>query len=472
MNGAESSYDVIVIGGGIAGMVSANRAAEHGKRVAVLEKSTEEQYICNSRITYGTFHINFNSPMAGEDKLAAIIESATEGYARKDLARTIARDGSRLMQWLGGEGIELIDVGQYHTHVLSPVQRSGAGLRWNGFAGDVALKRLEANLKKRGGELLRATRATSLKLVPGGIVVAAEQQRVPRTFRAAAVVIADGGFQANKDMVRQHISREPGRLLQRHGGTAVGDGLRMAQALGATASSEMGNFYGHLHSREAMNDARLWPRPQADDLAAAGIVVDASGRRVADEGYGGIYLSNAIARLPDPLGTTIIFDHAIWDGPPGRGHVQPPNPLVPETGGTLHSANTVAELAAKAGLPAQRLEAVVGEYNSAIDQGTLDRLTPARSADRIKPWPVRTAPFYAMPICTAITNTMGGIVVDGDARVLDAAGKPIPGLYAAGSTVGGLDGGPHSGYVGGLIKATIGYRAADAIAASARPPRN
>ena len=61
-----------------------------------------------------------------------------------------------------------------------------------------------------------------------------------------------------------------------------------------------------------------------------------------------------------------------------------------------------------------------------------------------------------MPICAAITNTMGGIVVDGDARVLDKNDKPIPGLYAAGSTVGGLDGGPHAGYVGGLIKATIG----------------
>ena len=71
-----------------------------------------------------------------------------------------------------------------------------------------------------------------------------------------------------------------------------------------------------------------------------------------------------------------------------------------------------------------------------------------------------------MPICAAITNTMGGIVVDGDARVLDKNDKPIPGLYAAGSTVGGLDGGPHAGYVGGLIKATIGLRAAETIAAA------
>ena len=58
-------------------------------------------------------------------------------------------------------------------------------------------------------------------------------------------------------------------------------------------------------------------------------------------------------------------------------------------------------------------------------------------------------PFFAMPICAAITNTMGRIVVDRDGAVLDRNDTPAPGLFAAGSTVGGLDGGPNAGYVGG-----------------------
>ena len=93
-------------------------------------------------------------------------------------------------------------------------------------------------------------------------------------------------------------------------------------------------------------------------------------------------------------------------------------------------------------------------------------LSPPRRSDRYRAWPIRTAPFYAMPICAAITNTMGGIVVDGNGAVLDQSDTPMPGLFAAGSTVGGLDGGPNAGYVGGLIKATIALRAAEAIAAS------
>ena len=260
------------------------------------------------------------------------------------------------------------------------------------------------------------------------------------------------------------ISPAPEKLLPRNGGTAVGDGIRLAQALGgAITESGMNNIYGHLHSRDAMNTTRLWPRPYMDEVAASGIVIDAGGRRVADEGLGGIWLSNAIARTPDPLGTTIVFDQPIWDGP-GRNHVQPPNPLLEEAGGTLHRADTLAELAALAGVPPQALEETVASYNAALDAGTLNGLSPPRS-DRNKPWPIKTPPFYAMPICVAITNCMGGIVVDGDGRVLDKADKPIPGLFAAGSTVGGLDGGPHAGYVGGLIKATIGLRAAEAIAA-------
>ena len=138
-------------------------------------------------------------------------------------------------------------------------------------------------------------------------------------------------------------------------------------------------FYGHLHSRDAMQTDRLWPRPYADEIAAAGIVVDAGGRRVADEGLGGIWLANAIARLPDPLGTTVVFDQAIWDGPPGTGHVQPPNPLLVEAGGTLHRAATIAELAALAGIPAQALQETVESYNAAFESGALAALSPARS---------------------------------------------------------------------------------------------
>ena len=458
-------HDMIVIGAGIAGLVAANRAAQLGKRVVVLEKGREEKYLCNSRYTYGTFHINFTDVGADEDVLFGRIEACSEGLARKDLARAVAKDGRRLMQWLRSEGVDLVDLGGYQTNVLAPPWRKGFGLTWRGYAGDVALARLEQNLRQRQGRILRGTRACALTLAAGAIEVAADEAAGAAKFNAASVVIADGGFQASFDLIRAHIASAPEKLLARNGGTATGDGLRMAQAVGA-ASTGLDMFYGHLHSRDAMNTERLWPRPYADEIAAAGIVIDADGRRFADEGLGGIYLSNAVAGLPDPLGATIVFDQAICDGTPGRGHAQPPNPLLPEAGGTLHRAATIAELAAPIGIAPQRLEELVRAYNAAVDAGTLHLLSPPRRSDRYRAWPIRTAPFYAMPICAAITNTMGGIVVDGNGAVLDRSDTPLPGLFAAGSTIGGLDGGPNAGYVGGLIKATIALRAAEAIEAT------
>jgi fumarate reductase flavoprotein subunit len=207
--------DVIVIGGGIAGLVAANRAAELGRRTVVLEKGTAEKYVCNSRYTYGTFHINFSDVMQDEATLHTRIIACTEGFARDDLARTVAKYGARLMRWLRAEGIELIDLGQYHTHVLSPPWRTGAGFRWDGYAGDVTLRKLEANLEKRGGTVQRGTRVNALARNGMHIEVRAAQSEGAVTFRAAAVVIADGGFQANLEMVRQYISPAPEKLLPR-----------------------------------------------------------------------------------------------------------------------------------------------------------------------------------------------------------------------------------------------------------------
>ena len=84
--------------------------------------------------------------------------------------------------------------------------------------------------------------------------------------------------------------------------------------------------------------------------------------------------------------------------------------------------------------------------------------------------PIETPPFHAAPLAAGITVTMGGIAVDGAARVLRPDDTPIPGLYAAGSTVGGVEGGPDAAYIGGLIKAfLLGLVAAETAARELAP---
>jgi fumarate reductase flavoprotein subunit len=205
----------------------------------------------------------------------------------------------------------------------------------------------------------------------------------------------------------------------------------------------------------------LWPYPQIDAVATAAIVVDRDGRRLLDEGLGGISITNDLARLDDPLCATVVCDAAIWETA-GRAAQIPPDPQLELGGGTLHRAETIEDLARAAGLDAVALSDTVAAYNAAVRDGGLAALSPTRSTKSGTPRPIETPPFFAIPICAGITNTMGGIAIDGHGRVRRRDDGTIDGLYAAGGCTGGLEGGGALGYVGGLIKACVfGLRAAE-----------
>jgi fumarate reductase flavoprotein subunit len=454
--------DIIVIGGGLAGLVAANRAAQFGLRATVLEKGTAAKYLCNSRYTGGTFHISYNDVGSDRKDLLAAIETATAGFARPEIADAVATDGIRLVKWLRDAGARFVNLGQYHTYVLAPPSRTGPGLDWEGRAGDVLIDTLDQRLSSQGGEILRGHAVTGIEPISTGWAVSADTDAGVMTFEAKAVVIADGGYASDLGLLRDADFHAPEKLHQRNARTATGDGLRLARAVGAGAV-ETPSFYGHLLSRDAFTNDKLWPRPYLDALAVAGILVDGTGCRFADEGEGGVPLANAVARLYDPMSAVLIIDQDIWQGP-GASPMIPANPYLPEVGGTMHKASTLVELAGFAGLPAEALQTSVAQYNQALRSGALDQLSPPRRADRHKPLPIAKAPFYAIPICSGITNTMGGISIDGNGAVLRPDGTVIAGLFAAGATIGGLEGGENVGYVGGLIKAVFGLRAAEQIA--------
>jgi fumarate reductase flavoprotein subunit len=213
----------------------------------------------------------------------------------------------------------------------------------------------------------------------------------------AAVVVADGGFQANPELLRRHITPAPERVKQRCTPSGTGDGLRMVQEAGGDAI-DLAAFYGHLLSRDAMQKDGLWPYPQIDEVAAAGIVVNAEGRRIADEGRGGVFLANAVARQPDPLAMTAVFDEGIWQGP-GRAAAIPVNPTVVTAGGTLYQAETIGGLADRIGVPARALENTVSEFNAAVESGRTGELAPARTGKKRAPTRIAQPPFYGVPIC-------------------------------------------------------------------------
>jgi fumarate reductase flavoprotein subunit len=351
---------------------------------------------------------------------------------------------------------------------MAPPRRGQPGLDWKGRGPDTTLKSLAAKLATLGGELRTGCVAKSLRMEGGRCVgIDFDCGGKSESVSARAVVIADGGFQANKELVRRFVSPNPDGLMQRNAGSGRGDGLRMAEAVGAQLFG-MESFYGHPLSRDAFHNDKLWPHPYLDAMVVSSIAVAADGSRFADEGMSAIYVANAIARRVDPLDTFVVFDDAVWRGPAADVAVPPaPNPTLKTGGATIHSAASLEELARIAKISSEGLAKTVTEYNAALATNTLEQLMPKRTLSRYKPMPVAKAPFYAIPMCTGITYTMGGPLIDGNARVLHEDGHPITGLYAVGSASGGLEGGTHVGYIGGLIKAFVtGIRAGEFIAAS------
>lgn len=462
--------DVVVVGGGIAGMIAANRAAQLGLRATVLEQGSDAKYRCNTRFTGGTFHIGLREITLDEQTLYDRIVEATAGFVRPELARMMAREGRRVISWLQAEGSRFMraSASEYHRWVLAPPGRSRPGLDWEGRSGDVLLQSLEAHLVERGGTLVRGARAKGLVMDGRRCVgVIAEQDGREVRHSARAVFIADGGFQANADLVRQYITSHPERLKQRGAGNGRGDGMKMASEAGA-ALVGMDCFYGHTLSRDALTNDNLWPYPYLDSLVTAGVVVDGEGRRFADEGRGGVYVANMVARLEDALSARVVFDEAIWEKA-GRNGIIPANPHLTREGATMHRADSIEKLAAAAGLPTGTLARTIADYNAAHAGKRLDTATPPRTTGRYEAQPILRAPFYAVPMVAGITYTMGGIDINEHAQALRPDGSAIDGLYALGAASGGLEAGPAIGYVGGLAIGGVTGLVAAEHAAGTKP---
>jgi fumarate reductase flavoprotein subunit len=473
--------DLVVVGGGVAGLTAANRAAELGCRVLVLEKGIDAHYPCNSRIATGVLNVAHTDPHSEPAVLRQAIDFDTEGHAAPALADLLASNAGRAVQWLRSQGARLLKVPIHGTGrwMLAPPRTLSAGLDWKGRGPDVLLGTLAANLEKRGGTLMLGTRVRALRVEAGRCtgVTALEGDR-GFDVAAGSTLLADGGFQANPELVERFIARRPDRLTQRNAGSGHGDALVMAEAAGARLT-EAASFYGHLLARDSLANPGLWPYPTMDTLVGGAIMVDRSGRRFLDEGLGGIVLSNALARLPDPLAVTAVFDQAIWDSA-GRAELVAPNPHLEGAGGTVLRAPDLAALAAAIEVPPEALQDTVEGYNRAVLAGAGATLTPPRSSGRmfgesrgsskrVNLMPIAKPPFYAIHLVAGISYTMGGIEIDAKARVIARHGNPFPGLFAAGACTGGIEGGPLGGYVGGFLKAaTLGLVAAETIASTVK----
>jgi fumarate reductase flavoprotein subunit len=433
--------DVAVVGGGLAGWTAARRARELGATVLLVERSRRRPGWGNSMISGGALHAALGPPGAAPEELLAKAVAVTDGQTDPRVARAWAANAARAVGWIASHGGQVIADGTapHRAAVLAPVRRTEPGLRHAGQGVPRLLGELSRGFAADGGRVCQPGRARELTAHPAGwrLTVATD---TGSHVLARVVVLADGGFQADRALLRRFVGTDRVRL--RAAGTGTGDGLRMGMSVGG-ATVQMRWFYGHLLAREAMRDGRLWPYPILDLLAGVGVVIGRNGRRITDEGHSGVTTANAVAHSDSPDGCWLVFDEAAWRDE-GTAGVCAPNPYLTQAGATVLCAPSAAELASKAGLDPTALSETVADVRAGHGK-------PARTGT-VK---LGQPPLYAVPLVAGVTFTLGGLHVDGRARVLRADGGAIPGLYAAGGTMGGLHGGPRAGYAGGLLEAAV-----------------
>jgi fumarate reductase flavoprotein subunit len=315
---------------------------------------------------------------------------------------------------------------------------------------------LKERLLNLGGDFLCGVEA--FKLIADdrhvhGLV--GRKRGVNLSLRSRATILCTGGFSANPDMLRRYIGAHADQCKLRGSRQCAGDGLRMAQEIGARAVN-LQYFYGHLIARNALTDDRFWPYPRLDLFVDEGILIDRSGARFVDEGRGDVAVANELARSADVTGATLVFDHATWSAaraePSSHSRVIPaPNPWLWQNQGEIFCAETIAGLADLLGIDGPRLSATVSDYNRAVTAHNCLALALIRTGN---PKPLR-APYYGLRVVPGITLTMGGVSVNGRCEVVNLYEQPFPGLYAAGDAIGGLMGGYKGGYTGGLMQALV-----------------
>jgi len=447
------SSDVLVVGAGLAGFTAAVRAGEQGANVLLIDKSAGELGDGNILMASGSLRAGGKNPRSDPAELYEFVMS--EGVAYPDLVRAWAETCGRAVDWLITSGVRVsqsapgrIWLDQSGEVSLAPVYKKDVGTR--------ALASLKERFERLGGHYLNGIEGHKL-IVENGRVdgVTGKSAGEEIELRARAVVLSTGGFSANKKLLKQHIGTHADECKLRGSKQCTGDGLQMALAIGAKAVN-LKYFYGHLISRKALVDDRFWPYPRLDSFVDEGMLIDRNGERFVDEGRGDVAVANELARTNDVTGAVLIFDQASWeaakDDPFSNSVKTPaPNPWLADNDGEIFSHDTLEGLAKILNIDHRRLVKTLNDYNRAVESKDSKALKITRSG---KAKPLR-APFHGLRVVPGITFTMGGVLVNGRAQVLNEDEKPITGLYAAGDTIGGLMGGYRGGYTGGLMQAVV-----------------
>ena len=418
--------EIVIVGAGGAGMAAAIMAHQAGKDFVILEKMP---YV-GGNTTKATGGMNaaethYQKEQGIEDSVELFAADTIKGghdLNDPELVRTLAEQSAGAIDWLDSIGAELPKIsfsgGASTNRIHAPADGSAVG--------NFLVDQFSAKLKELGVEVMLNTKATELIMEDGKIAgVKAEGKDANYTIKATAVILATGGFGANEDMYTQFRPDLKGTVTTNAPG-ATGDGIVMAQALGADL---VDIEQIQLHPTVEQNTSMLITESVRGDGA---ILVNQSGHRFTNE----LLTRDAVSAAElaqEGQYAYIIFDQHL------RDNLKAIEKYVKN--GLTVQADTLEELARKLGIYPYFLTMTMAEWNEAVaTQNDADFGRTTGMNDNLT-----TPPYYAIKIAPGIHHTMGGVKIDTSAEVIDVNGNPIPGLFAAGEVTGGVHGGNRLG---------------------------
>ncbi len=436
-------YDLIIVGAGCAGLACAIEAADLGREVAVLEKMARPAgnilFAGGAVCAAGTRFQQAQGISEEVEPFYRDLLTVSQQRGDPDLLRVYAEKSAEAIHWLSDAvGVQWAPITERLPPVNCRVHQVKGPLR----PGGAQLSRdLLCAAEKRNIPLFSRVAIRELLSDTGGVITGVRITfggEVMEVRARGGVVLATGGFHANREMVGAYIGEWAARMPFRGSKVNTGENITLSEPFGPKLVN-MDQFHGGpIHGSTRANPS---------SAVNYGICVTPAGKRYVDEGWTYVRVGRETARESVNNEAFIILDGEARKNPIVNDRFE----RYARAGAPIYEDNDIRGLAGKAGICAETLVRTVKVFNGAVRVRRTGRLVPPNTLEF--PHSVDTPPFYAIPFRGGMTATFGGPLINTRAQVIDAHDNIIPGLYAAGNAAGGLFSGDY--IIGSQLGAAI-----------------
>lgn len=424
----EESYDVVVIGAGVAGLPAAISAFEQGANVCLLQKES-------SAIGQGSGFACIN-PESADDlgiiHFAHSIRDFSHLQPNFELIRLWAQNNCEAIAWYV-EKMQESGMVQDTDFTIKDLQtfdypEGSVSTKMHDVTGGMQ-SAVTALAEQFGDSVNIHYKCPGVQLIQEdgkvvGVYARKKDGTVLRVNAAKGVILATGDYQNNEAMVAKYCPTAS--LFDKKQSNKTGDGHLMGMMVGGAMQR-----IGHTKMIHAKN----WGANATAMKSSPLLAVDGEGNRFCAEDVTMYYRNNMVRNVPGRCWNTIM-DSNYPDQVTAMGFDKVVKAAdleaIGEDGG-VYKADTIEELAEKMGIDAANLQATVDRYNQLVSDGSGD-LDFGKPTEYMMP--IDTPPFYGLHREYAVSAITSGLEINGNAQVLDSERNPIEGLYAIGNCSG------------------------------------